>query len=183
MALLKSDSFIAGLPCPPFKLEAVDGNVFDRDDFIGAKALLIAFLCNHCPYVRAIEDRFIKLAKHFRTQGLRTVGICSNDPKRYPDDGKEALFERWKEKNYGFPYLIDEDQSVARAFGAVCTPDLFLFDHRGLLFYRGRIDDNWQEEEKVEHHELADAIELALAKKEPPKVQHPSMGCSIKWRE
>jgi peroxiredoxin len=183
MALLKSEPFTPGLPCPPFRLETVDSQVFDRDDLVGSKGFLIAFICNHCPYVSAIEDRLIALAKRYKPLGLMTVGICSNDANRYPDDAKEALFERWKKKNYGFPYLLDDDQTVAKAFGAVCTPDLYLYDHRGLLFYHGRLDDNWQDEQKVHHQDLANAIDLVLANKAPPAEQHPSMGCSIKWRE
>ena len=110
------------------------------------------------------------------------VAVCANDATDYPDDAFDKLAIRWRERNYGFPYLHDEPQDVARAFGAVCTPDIFVFDAQRRLAYRGRIDDSWKDESKVTRRELATAIEALLAGKRPSPEQRPSMGCSIKWR-
>ncbi|HEY5089241.1 MAG TPA: thioredoxin family protein [Polyangia bacterium] len=172
-----------GAPCPDFRLPAVDGKHYARDDFSGAPVLVVMFICNHCPYVQAVEDRIIHLHRTFDPQGVRFVGICSNDAETYPDDAFDKLRDRWRAKGYGFPYLHDESQAVARAFDAVCTPDIFVYGSDRKLAYRGRIDDAWKDETKVTHHELADAVEALVAGKTPTKVQRPSMGCSIKWRQ
>ncbi len=175
-----------GAPCPDFRLPAVEGRVFARDDFAGSKVLVVLFICNHCPYVQAVEDRIIGLAREYGPRGVQLVGICSNDAQTYPDDGFEPLAARWREKAYGFPYLHDESQAVARAFDAVCTPDIFVYDSNGAgarrLAYRGRIDDSWKDESKVTTRELAAALEALLAGRRPAEEQRPSMGCSIKWR-
>ena len=183
MVLLQSKSLPLGLSCPEFSLPSViDDGVYSLKDYAQAKALLVAFICNHCPYVRAIEDRLIGLRKSFDSEQLAMVGICSNDAVRYPDDGKENLKKRWYEKNYGFPYLVDAEQTVARDFLAVCTPEFFLFDQKRKLFYHGQLDDNWQHEAAVKHHHLEEAIEAIIEGKVPPSHQQPSMGCSIKWK-
>jgi len=181
MALLDSHAFDRNFPCPAFGLYSVDDQFFQRSDFDESKALLVAFICNHCPYVKAIEDRLVALRKKYNTSDLAMVGICSNDPSSYPDDSKAMLLKRWQEKNYGFPYLLDVDQQVAHAFDAVCTPDLFLFDKKRKLFYRGRLDNNWRDQSQVSKHDLTDALELLLKDQEPPTEQIPSQGCSIKW--
>jgi peroxiredoxin len=171
-----------GAPCPDFRLPAVDGKTYTRGDFASAKAMVVMFICNHCPYVKAVEDRIIRLAKEYGPRGVQLVGVCSNDAETYPDDGFEALATRWRERGYGFPYLHDEAQDVARAFGAVCTPDIFVYDGQGRLAYRGRIDDSWKDESKVTQRELAAALDALLAGGRPAEKQRPSMGCSIKWR-
>jgi peroxiredoxin len=171
-----------GAPCPDFRLPAVDGKTYARDDFAGAKALVVMFICNHCPYVKAVEDRIIRLAKEYGPRGVQLVGVCSNDAETYPDDAFPALAQRWRERGYGFPYLHDESQDVARAFGAVCTPDIFVYDGARRLAYRGRIDDSWKDESKVTSRELAGALDALLAGGLPAAKQRPSMGCSIKWR-
>ena len=140
------------------------------------------FICNHCPYVKAVEDRLITMARAFEPRGVQFVGVCANDADSYPDDAFDELAARWRERGYGFPYLHDEAQDVARAFGAVCTPDIFVFDRDRRLAYRGRIDDSWKDESRVTRRELADAIEALLAGRQPSREQRPSMGCSIKWR-
>ena len=117
-----------GAPCPDFRLPAVDGNTYGRDDFRAKPVLVVMFICNHCPYVKAVEDRLIKLAREFEPRGVQVVGVCANDAENYPDDAFDKLAARWRERGYGFPYLHDEAQDVARAFGAVCTPDIFVFD-------------------------------------------------------
>ena len=171
-----------GAPCPDSRLPAVDGNTYSRDDFRAKPVLVVMFICNHCPYVNAVEDRLIKLAREFETRGVQVVGICANDANDYPDDAFDKLAARWRERAYGFPYLQDEAQDVARTFGAVCTPDIFVFDRERRLAYRGRVDDSWKDESRVTRRELAEAIEALVAGGKPSREQRPSMGCSIKWR-
>jgi thiol-disulfide isomerase/thioredoxin len=171
-----------GAPCPDFRLSAVDGKTYARDDFGDAKVLVVMFICNHCPYVKAVEDRLIGLEREFGGKGVQFVGVCSNDAGTYPDDAFDKLAERWRNKEYGFPYLHDETQAVARRFGAVCTPDIFVYDQGRRLAYRGRIDDSWKEPERVTRRELAVALDAILANQAPPGKQLPSMGCSIKWK-
>ena len=172
-----------GTPCPVFALPAVDGKHYARDDFAAAKALVVMFICNHCPYVQAVEDRLIQLAREHGPRGVQFVGVCSNDAASYPDDAFDRLAERWRAKGYGFPYLHDEAQDVARDFGAVCTPDIFVYDRERKLAYRGRIDDSWKDESKVTRRELGAALDALLAGQRPSAEQRPSMGCSIKWKK
>lgn len=172
-----------GSPCPDFDLPAVEGRRYARQDFDGGAALVVMFICNHCPYVKAVEGRLIRLAREFEPRGVRFLAICSNDAESYPDDAFDQLAARWRERGYGFPYLHDEAQEVARAFGAVCTPDLFVYDRDRKLAYRGRLDDSWKDESLVRRRELADALEALLAGETPSTDQRPSMGCSIKWRK
>jgi len=171
-----------GAPCPSFRLPAVDGRTYARDDFSASPVLCVMFICNHCPYVKAVEGRLIALAREFEGRGVQLVGICSNDAETYPDDAFDKLAARWREKGYGFPYLHDEPQDVARAFGAVCTPDIFVYDKDRRLAYRGRIDDSWKDEALVKRRELADALTALSTGGKPAVPQRPSMGCSIKWR-
>jgi hypothetical protein len=141
------------------------------------------FICNHCPYVKAIEDRLITLAREIKSFGGQVVGICSNDGVNYPEDSFANLKKRWTEKSYGFPYLHDETQSVAKSFGAVCTPDFFVFNKDRKLRYRGRLDDSWKEPQKVTRQELLLATK-SIAQTGELSIsfdQTPSMGCSIKW--
>jgi peroxiredoxin len=182
MVLLHSNATNIGAFCPDFDLISVDDKRYSLSDFSSAKSLLVAFICNHCPYVRAIEDRLISLGRAFDKKDFQIVAICSNDKKAYPDDAKENLRKRAHERNYGFVYLVDEDQGVAKAFDAVCTPDFFLYDQERKLFYHGQLDDNWQDASKVQHEILKDAIKAILAHEQPPREQKPSMGCSIKWK-
>jgi peroxiredoxin len=171
-----------GAPCPDFQLPAVDGRIYALGDFAKSPVLVVMFICNHCPYVKAVEDRLIRLAREYGPRGVQLVGICSNDAKEYPDDAFDRLAERWRERSYGFPYLHDEPQTVARAFGAVCTPDIFVYDRDRRLAYRGRLDDSWKDASKVTAHELAAALDALLGGQRPQTSQKPSMGCSIKWR-
>jgi len=172
-----------GAACPDFRLPAVDGKTYARDDFRDKPVLVVMFICNHCPYVKAVEDRIIGLARELEARGVQFVGVCANDAAHYPDDAFDKLAERWRDRGYGFPYLHDEAQDVARAFGAVCTPDIFVYDRDRRLAYRGRIDDSWKDEGRVTRRELAAAIEALVAGKRPSPEQRPSMGCSIKWRQ
>jgi len=172
-----------GAPCPSFRLPAVDGRTYARDDFASAPVLCVMFICNHCPYVKAVEDRIIRLAREVEGRGVQMVAICANDAEGYPDDSFDKLKQRWQAKEYRFPYLHDDKQDVARAFGAVCTPDIFVYDRFRKLAYRGRIDDSWKDESKVTRQELRDALEALLDGRAPAAQQRPSMGCSIKWRQ
>jgi peroxiredoxin len=141
-------------------------------------------MCNHCPYVIAVQDRINALARRFAPRGIPLVGISSNDVSHYPADSFENMQIRAREKDYAFPYLIDETQSVARAYDAVCTPDPYLFERVGdefILRYHGRIDDSWKDPAAVTREELSEACEAILAGRPVSGDQHPAMGCSIKW--
>lgn len=170
---------------PAFSLRGVDGKVHSLEDYRGSKALLVIFMCNHCPYVIAVQDRINQLAREFAPRGLSVVGINSNDTVKYPADSFEAMKERAAEQSFAFDYLIDETQEVARAYGAVCTPDPFLFvreEGRFVLRYHGRIDDSWKDPAAVKRRELAEAVEAVLSGAKPSGEQVPTMGCNIKWR-
>ena len=183
MALTENTDIALGSPCPEFRLRAVDGATVARDDFRDKTALVVMFICNHCPYVQAVEDRYVALAREYGPKGVQFVGICSNDPTGYPEDAPAELLARSRKKGYGFPYLVDDTQDVARAFDAVCTPDIYVYDRDRKLAYHGRIDDNWQDPKKVSSHELAAALDALLAGKAPAREQLHSIGCSIKWKK
>ena len=182
MALTYSNETEKGFPCPFFSLPSVEGKNYNLHDFKEAKVLVILFICNHCPYVQAIENRIISLSKELIKREVQFIGICSNDSEDYPDDSIENLFERWNKKNYGFPYLHDEDQSVAKSFKALCTPDIFVFDQERKLTYRGQFDDNWKNPSLVQREDLKEAILSALNEQDLNFDPSPSMGCSIKWK-
>jgi peroxiredoxin len=180
MSLTESTMVPLGAACPDFTLPGVDGRLWSLHDF-HTPALLVVVMCNHCPYVQSIDERLNALAKAYAGH-CGVVALNANDAVAYPDDSFEAMRARAKTKGYAFPYLWDEEQSVARALGAVCTPDFFLYDHHRRLMYRGRLDDNWKDPTRVTRQELKEAIDGVLAGKEPLETQQPSMGCSIKWR-
>ncbi len=142
----------------------------------------VFFYCNHCPYAKAIEGRLLELEKDYRDRGFRFVAISANDAATYPDDSFANMKKRSDERGYGFPYLYDESQSVARAFGAVCTPDLYVFDRDRKLAYHGRLDDSPMDAAKVKRRELREAVDALLAGRSPEAHQNPSIGCSIKWK-
>ncbi len=182
MALTENVAVTLGTPCPDFDLPTVDGKRATRDDFRDDAALVVMFICNHCPYVQAVEDRLIALAREYAPKRVGFVGICSNDPTSYPDDAPPRLLARWREKRYGFPYCVDASQDVARRFHAVCTPDLYVYDGARRLAYHGRLDDDWKNPTKVRRRDLAAALDAILAGASPAREQIPSMGCSIKWK-
>jgi peroxiredoxin len=182
MALTENVDIALGTPCPDFRLPSVEGETVARDDFAAAPALVVMFICNHCPYVQAIEDRLVALVREYGPKGVRFVGICSNDPTGYPDDAPPKLRARARAKGYGFPYLVDETQEVARAFGAVCTPDLYVYDRERRLAYHGRLDDDWKSPRNVRRRDLAAALDALLAGRAPARDQLHSIGCSIKWK-
>ncbi len=182
MALTYTPAEDLGRSMPTFTLKDVMGVPHSSTDVAAAPAKVIVFMCGHCPYVQAIEDRLIILGRDLKKMNVAMFGICSNDPTDYPEDRPEALLQRWKEKNYSFPLLLDTDQSVAKTYGAVCTPDFFVFDGDGRLAYRGRLDDSWKKPSLVTRHELFEAVQDIVSGKRPTVDQHPSMGCSIKWK-
>lgn len=181
MALTFTPQAELGTHIPNFQLPGVDGKTYALRDFQSQKPLVVMFICNHCPYVKAIEDRLITLGTELKSQGVNVVGICSNDPSDNPEDSFENLKKRAQDKHYPFVYLHDEAQNVAKEFGAVCTPDFFVYDASGTLAYRGRLDDSWKDAGKVQKRELYEAVQLLLKNQKVPDKQTPSMGCNIKW--
>lgn len=190
MALTYSQSNLLGMNAPNFKLRGVapGGELvqdFSLDQFSDKKALVVVFMCNHCPYVIAVQDRINELAQEFEPRGVQLIAINPNDTDRYPDDNFENMQKRSREKNYRFPYLIDETQEIAKAYQAVCTPDPYVFAKQGSGFelkYHGRIDDHWQEPSQVKRRDLAEALEAILNDREVSADQQAAMGCSIKWK-
>jgi len=181
MALTFTPHAELGTGIPAFTLPAVDGKTYSLQDFQNQKPLVIMFICNHCPYVKSIEDRLITLAVELKSQGVNVIGICSNDAKDNAEDSFENLKARSLEKNYPFVYLHDASQSAAHSFGAVCTPDFFVYDSQGKLAYRGRLDDSWKDAKAVKKRELFDAVQILLKNQAVSEKQTPSMGCNIKW--
>ena len=167
---------------PYFNIKGIDGNSYSPDSFTGAAALIIIFSCNHCPYVQAYEGRIIEIQKKYREKGITAIAINSNDDMNYPEDSFENMKLRAREQNFNFLYLRDEDQSIAKSFDATHTPEIFLFDSNSELVYHGKIDDNWQEPQKVVNHYLEDALDELLENKEISVPETYSIGCTIKWK-
>lgn len=181
MALTYTPNANLGLKLPEFLLPSVDGQSFSHQDFIDAPALAVMFICNHCPYVLAIEDRLIDLAVRLQPEGAKFLAVCANDPSDYPEDAPAELLKRSRQKKYPFTYLHDAEQVVTKKFGAVCTPDLFLFDKNQMLVYRGRLDDSWKDASKVTSRDFENAIVSVLNGENVAAQQSPAMGCSIKF--
>jgi len=183
MALLETPDGNIGWRAAPFKLKGTDGKVYTLNEVKGPKGLLVMFICNHCPYVKAVIDRVVQDAKQLNAAGIGVVAIMSNDTKSYPDDSFENMQEFAKERGFTFPYLLDETQEVARAYGAVCTPDFFGFNSKLELQYRGRLDESWNLTKPAPRRELLLAMKEIAEKGKTDIAQFPSMGCSIKWKE
>ena len=173
-----------GTPAPDFRLlEPATGEYRSLTDFRDAPALLVIFMCNHCPYVVHIREALAGFAREYQPKGLAMVGINANDAEKYPDDSPEKMVDEVKKAGYTFPYLYDADQSVARAYRAACTPDLFLYDADRRLVYRGQFDDaRPRNDEPVTGRDLRAAVEAVLAGRPAPEDQKPSLGCNIKWK-
>ena len=171
------------LPAIDFKLKGVDEKYYDLNSLKGTNGLLIMFICNHCPYVKSIINRIIRDTKELKQIGINSVGIMSNDPNEYPEDSFENMKKMALEYNFSFPYLIDETQEVARAYGAVCTPDFFGYNNKLGLQYRGRLDESRKESVDGAKRELFEAMKQISKSGKGPENQIPSMGCSIKWFE
>ncbi|SLN57388.1 thiol-disulfide oxidoreductase [Roseovarius albus] len=170
-----------GWNAPDFTLKDAHGRAYAMREQIGENGLLIAFLCNHCPYVQAIGHRLAKDAETLKAAGINVLAVMSNDYRDVPIDGP-AYMPKFAEKfGWSFPYLVDEDQSVGQTYGAVCTPDFFGFNVQGELQYRGRLDNAGMRDPKGRKRELVEAMQLVALTGQGPRQQIPSMGCSIKW--
>ncbi len=165
-----------------FSLPATDGKTYSPSDFADKKVLVIIFMCNHCPYVKAIIDRLISIQADYADKGVQLIGINSNESEDYPEDSFENMKKCVEEIGINFMYLHDEKQVTAKAYQAQCTPDIYVFDENRKLTYHGRIDDNWQDESSARKQELREALDMILAGNPITEEQHPSIGCSIKWK-
>jgi peroxiredoxin len=172
-----------GLPAIDFSLPGTDGKIWTLDDCRGENGLLVMFICNHCPYVQAILDRLVRDATELKRYGMNAVAIMSNDINDYPEDSFDNMQRIAKENNFPFPYLLDETQQTAQAFGAVCTPDFFGYNKDLQLQYRGRFDESKKLAAAPDvKRDLFEAMKMVAETGRGPEQQIPSMGCSIKWR-
>ncbi len=171
-----------GQTMPSFSLKGVDDQIINSKDFLKGKGLVVIFSCNHCPYVQAYEDRMIALYNEFSPRGIEILVINSNEDIHYPDDSFENMKRRAKDKAFPFPYLKDESQDVAKAFGATHTPEIFLMNSDGELVYTGRIDDNWKNVDQVKSQDLKDAMNALISNEPIRKPETYTIGCTIKWK-
>ncbi|MCB1750560.1 MAG: thioredoxin family protein [Gammaproteobacteria bacterium] len=173
-----------GLPAEDFSLPGVDGAVWTLERCRGDKGLLVMFICNHCPYVKAVLDRIVRDTAELKTLGINSVAIMSNDPSDYPEDSFENMVRIADTAGFSFPYLYDESQTVAKRYGAICTPDFFGYNAELKLQYRGRLDASRKETAPATaRRDLFEAMKQVAETGTGPADQVPSMGCSIKWRE
>lgn len=172
-----------GMEAPDFSLVNVDGRAVSLADFKDAKALLVIFMCNHCPFVKHVAEGLTSLANDYLPRGAAIVGINSNDTSTHPEDSPEKMVQEVELRGYPFPYLFDEDQSVAKAYRAACTPDFFLFDAQRKLVYRGQLDSSRPNSGiPVTGKDLRGALDAVLAGRPVDEDQVPSIGCNIKWK-
>lgn len=185
MALTESKPLELGLLAPEFTLlDTVSGQQKSLSDLKGLRGTLVCFICNHCPFVVHVNPQLIQLAKDYQDRGIRFVAISSNDAVIYPQDGPEKMKEVAAELGYSFPYLYDESQAVAKAYDAVCTPDFYLLDNNCRLVYHGQLDDARPGNElPLTGKDMRLAMDKLLQGESPLKLQKPSIGCSIKWKE
>lgn len=182
MVLLHTPDLELGRKMPNFDLKGIDNQQWTMEKCMGKHGLVVMFICNHCPYVKSIQEQLVKDAKIMQGFGVNMVAIMSNDVNDYPEDSFENMKKIAKEKAYSFPYLLDETQEVAQVYGAVCTPDIFGLDDKGLLHYRGRLDSAGRERsEKELPRDLVNAMQELAESGKINSQQIPSMGCSIKW--
>jgi peroxiredoxin len=172
-----------GAPAPPFTLPDTTGAMVSLSKFTAAKAVLVMFICNHCPFVKHIRDELARLGRDYQAAGAAVVAISSNDAVQYPDDSPAKMAAEARAAGYTFPYLYDETQEVAKSYGAACTPDFFLYDARRRLVYRGQLDDSRPKNGlPVTGRDLRAALDAVLAGRPVPAEQKPSIGCNIKWK-
>jgi thiol-disulfide isomerase/thioredoxin len=185
MARTPSVMVSLGTKAPAFKLpNSVDGRMISLQDIKGEKATVIAFICNHCPFVKHINPQLVHLANEYAGKGIGFVAISSNDAVQYPEDGPEEMRKKAKELEYPFPYLYDESQEVAKAYQAACTPDFFIYDHQLILVYRGQLDDSRPGNDiAVSGKDIRQALDCIIHNKPVPEYQKPSIGCNIKWKQ
>ena len=172
-----------GKPAPNFSLPNTEGKTVSLGDFADAPALLVIFMCNHCPYVKHVAAALARLAKEYQDRGVAVVGINANDVRRFPEDAPEQMAAEVQRRGYTFPYLYDETQQVAKAYRAACTPDFYVFDKDRKLVYRGQMDSSRpQSGIEVTGEDLRAALDAVLAGQPAPGEQKPSLGCNIKWK-
>ncbi len=172
-----------GTKAPSFRLPDIEGKLVSLDDFKSAPALLVVFLCNHCPFVKHVLPHFVVLAQEYQRRGVGIIGISSNDVDSYPADAPEKMAELSRAVGFTFPYLYDESQQVAKAYGAACTPDFYLFDRDGRLVYRGQMDDSRPGNGRpLTGADLRAALDAVLEGRPVSEDQKPSVGCNIKWK-
>jgi peroxiredoxin len=176
------ESLQLGSHAPAFLLPGVDGRLHSLDDVAGRNGTVVTFICNHCPYVKAVAERIVRDARDLRAHGIGLVAISSNDPVNFPEDSFDNMKAFAAANGFDFPYLFDESQDVARAYGALCTPDFFGFDRSRALRYHGRLDASRKEPVPDAPRELYDAMVAIARTGAAPAAQNPSFGCSIKWR-
>jgi peroxiredoxin len=182
MVSLTTPSGQLGWPAAPFSLAGVDGRRYTLESVRGTRGTVVMFICNHCPYVKAVVDKIVRDMTELRGHGVGSIAIMSNDTAAYPDDSLENMRGFAARHGFTFPYVIDETQEVARVYGAVCTPDFFGFDRELKLAYRGRLDASGRSSDPTAARELYDAMVAVAGGGAAPPVQHPSIGCSIKWK-
>jgi peroxiredoxin len=183
MVLTPSTMMPLGTRAPDFTLADTDGHSVSLQDFAAAPVLAVAFICNHCPYVKHIRHELARLGREYQARGVAVVAINSNDAAAYPDDSPMRMAAEKREVGYSFPYLYDESQAVARAYRAACTPDIYVFDSERRLAYRGQFDESRPGNRKpVDGADLRRALDALLAGKRPEIEQTPSIGCNIKWK-
>ena len=184
MVMTPSQMLPLGTPAPAFRLPDPSGREVSLDDFPEAKAFLVVFMCNHCPFVKHIREELARLGRELPERGVAMVGINSNDADKYPDDSPKRMQFEAETYGYTFPYLVDASQEVAKAYQAACTPDFYLFDAQRRLVYRGQLDDSRPSNGKpVTGTDLRAAIDAVLGGQAVPAEQRPSIGCNIKWKE
>ncbi|WP_018873227.1 thioredoxin family protein [Thioalkalivibrio sp. ALJ16] len=184
MARTPSQMIELGTEAPNFSLpDVVSGDTISLDSFPDAKGYMIAFICNHCPFVQLIRHEFARYGREYSGKGIAVIAINSNDIQAVPDDAPDKMRDDARRFGYKFPYCLDEDQSVAKAYQAACTPDLYLFDANRKLYYRGQFDETRPgSDTPVTGRDLRAASDALLAGQPAPEPQHPSLGCNIKWR-
>ncbi len=183
MALLTTPTCDFGQKALDFTLPGVDGRTWSLQQCMGQKGLLIMFICNHCPYVKAVQERIVRDARELKQWGIQSVAIMSNDPTEYPEDSFDNMALLAEKLNFGFPYLFDVTQQIAKQYNAVCTPDFFGYNSDFELQYRGRLDASRQEAAPADtRRDLFEAMKLIAETGRGPQQQIPSMGCSIKWK-
>jgi len=183
MVAVNSTMMELGTEAPAFLLPSATGGTVSIEDFADARALLVMFICNHCPFVKHVREELVRLAKDYQARGVAVVAVNSNDWSAYPDDSPEMMEKEAREYRYPFAYLYDETQEVARAYQAACTPDFFLFDSNRKLVYRGQLDGSRPGNNvPVNGSDLRAALDTLLEGRPVPPEQRPSLGCNIKWR-
>jgi len=184
MSLTPSNMLALGTKAPQFRLkDTISKEIYSFKEVRGEKGTVVMFICNHCPFVKHVNDEVIRLTHDYRIAGFGFVAISSNDVENYPEDHPDKMFEYARKLNYPFPYLYDETQSVAKSFEAACTPEFYVFDNADELFYRGQLDDSRPKNGiPVSGRSMREALDAILNNQTSPKNQKPSVGCNIKWK-